>query len=685
MLRTLFAAASFVSAALLFLVQPMLARFVLPLFGGGPAVWTTCMVFFQAALLAGYLYAHLLTTRLSSRWQAALHLVLMVAAAAVLPISVSADRAPPPESNPVPWLLAAVAMAVGLPFFALSASAPLLQRWYAATAGPAGADPYRLYAASNAGSFLGLIAYPLLVEPRLGLGSQGVAWAVGYGVLVALFVACGWRVWGQSGAAMAAAGEVEQPAPSWKQRIGWVALALAPSSLMLGITAALSTDVPPVPMLWVAPLSIYLLTFVIAFGRGAKRLRWSVWGVPAAVAVEAVILSRPPESAPPLLALIAIHLGAFALVAMGCHAELAATRPPTARLTEYYLCLSVGGVFGGLLNAVVAPAVFNSIAEFPLALAGAAVVVPLVRAANREWTGKWLLPAGALAAAGVLFVMVISGPDHVLYQERSFFGVSRVVQGRRENTHQLLHGTVEHGGQVLDKGSTRHIAPFLYYHPDGPIGQVFQSRAKTLDNSPVGVVGLGCGSLAYYWVKDQPFVFFEIDPTVIRIARNPELFTFVRDSKAKCEIVPGDARLSLQKQPDGRFGLLVIDAFSGDSIPVHLMTAEAVELYRRKLAPGGTIAFHISNNYFELEPVLAAIAARDGLVGLSRRDRRADLTEADHTRGRLPCHWLLLSPTTEGLKWVDGDPRWKPLRAKPNDRVWTDDYANVLGALRSPE
>jgi len=683
----LFAATVFLAAALLFLVQPMVARMVLPRFGGGPAVWTTCMVFFQAALLGGYLYAHLGATRLSSRRLIIVHLVLLLVAALALPIAVPSGWLPPAEGDPIPSLLGAVAVAAGLPFFVISASTPLLQRWYVDAAGASGRDPYLLYAASNAGSLLGLIAYPVLVEPQFGIRDQGIAWSAGYVALIALSATCGWRAWKSNyGPTDEPRRAAAAPPLNWRVRLGWVSLALVPSSLMLSVTAALSTDIPPVPMLWAAPLALYLLTFVIAFGCPADRLRWAAWGPAVAVGLEAAAMYWMTGSAPPLLGALALHLAAFAAVALGCHAEVAATRPPAGRTTEFYLCLSVGGVLGGLVNAIVAPAVFDSVAEFPLGLAAAAVVIPVTRAAVRGVAWKPLLAAGGAAAAGLLIATVtVTSGMRVIYQERSFFGVSRVILGQNENTHQLMHGAVEHGAQVLNSDPARRIAPLIYYHPDGPIGQLFQARMKARDDTPVGVVGLGCGSLAYYWRKDQPFVFFEIDPAVIRIARNPALFTFLRDSKARCEIVSGDARRSLEAEPDGRFGLLVIDAFSGDAIPVHLLTTEAVELYRRKLAPGGVIAFHISNNHFELEPVLAAISARLELFGVSRRDRGTDLTEADRRRGRVPCHWLLLAPTADGLRWIADDRRWKPLSSRAGQRAWTDDHANVLGALRAFE
>ena len=687
-------AAAFLAAALLFMIQPLVARMLLPLFGGGAAVWTTCMMFFQAALLAGYLYAHVGTVRLSARSQIAVHMALLAVAAVALPLAVRHDAATAAAGGPVAALVWTVAAGVGLPFFALSTSTPLLHRWLAHTPTPGGRDSWRLYAASNAGSMLGLVAYPSVVEPCLGLADQAWCWSAGYWTLGLLMAMCGWLAWhrdehGATGAAVTA-----PPAASWRERIAWIALAAVPSSLMLGVTTVLTTDLPPVPLLWVVPLALYLGTFIVAFGLSPARLRWTAWVVPAALVADAVLTLVSSPSALPV-AVYGCHLVAFTAVAAACHAELAAVRPPAASATEFYLWVAVGGALGGVFNAVVAPLAFTWVAEFPLGLAAGAVVVAAARLSLSPpglpvpRSGRsgpvWLATAAGVAAISVLWAAwQTTASLRVIHQERGFFGVLRVVQGveGRESTHELLHGMVGHGAQVLTPPGERPLAPLLYYHPLGPIGQVLTARMQSRDSSPVGVVGLGCGSLAYYWLKDQPFVFFEIDPAVIRVAADPRYFTFLRDSRARCTIVPGDGRLSLASEPDGRFGLLVIDAFSGDAIPIHLLTVEALRLYAQKLTAGGAIAFHISNAYFDLEPVLAASAAAAGLQGVMRHDDEAGFTEADLRTGRMPSDWALLAAEASGLRWVEGDPRWRRLPQSPGNRAWTDDHAHVLGALR---
>jgi hypothetical protein len=614
---------------------------------------------------------------------------------------------------------------VGLPFLAVSATAPLLQRWFAGTDRTGARDSYVLYAASNTGSMLGLLGYPTLVEPLLTLQQQARVWSAGYLLLVALVGACGWaflRSAGQPASRPLPPAKPERPPGLWC-RLRWVAIAFVPSSLMLGVTTVLSTDIPPVPMLWVGPLALYLLSFILASGRMPSWLHTAaVWGAPLGVAAE-VALALSWERLP-LGPQIVVHLTVFFLVALACHGELAKTRPPAGRLTEFYLWLSLGGVLGGLFNALLAPAVFWSVAEFPIALVAAALVMPALRAAPPSPTRvklDLLLPLGLGVAAAIpllampgntavrgglalgclllatrplrfglgvaaLFLLnvAIPPPDRaeVLFQGRSFFGVSRVIVGTKMNVHWYINGTVEHGGQAFSDDPGKKFAPFLYYHPHGPIGQVFLAKLKARSADPVGVVGLGCGCLAYYGQPGQEFIFYEIDPVVERVAAAPAFFTFLKDSQATCRVVLGDARLSLEKEPDGKFGLLVVDAFTGDAIPVHLLTAEALDLYLRKLTPDGAIAFHVSNEYFELEPVVAAVAAERGLVGLSRRVRAADLTEAEDRSGQRPTHWLLVARSEAGLKWVAGDSRWQPLSRPTGFRAWTDDYSNVLGALR---
>jgi hypothetical protein len=644
-----------------------------------------------------------------------------------LPVAASESWALVGDSHPIPWLLGGLATSVGLPFLAVSATAPLLQRWFAESGSPTAQDPYSLYAASNAGSLLALLCYPTLVEPNLTLSAQGWAWTAGYGLLVLLIVACGSAAFRHQPMPKQDANAGRRPPAGpvgWRPRARWVALALVPSSLMLGVTMALSTDLPPVPMLWVAPLALYLLSFILVF---AKMPPWvhptMIWALPLAVVFQVyLILGGKPL---PFGWQLTVHLSTLFVVAMVCHGELARERPPTRYLTEYYLWLSVGGVLGGFVNAVVAPLLFTTVAEFPLTLVAAAFLMPPLwttpttamaqrlnillpaafcvfaawliaseRTAN-DPSARGILAVACLALAtrpmrfglgvAAVFLMsflVPSSTGSVLYQGRSFFGISRVSEGTNRNVHWLIHGRIEHGAQAFSSDPKTHYAPFLYYDPAGPIGQVFLAHMEAKAKPTVGVVGLGAGSLAYYGQPGQEFCFFEIDPLVKQIAENSSYFTFLKDSDAACRVVLGDARLTLAHEPDGHFGLLVIDAFSGDAVPVHLLTTEAIELYLRKLAPDGLMAFHISNNHLELEPIIAAAARDLQLVGLSRRDRKADIDQAEAKRGRTPAHWLLVARDKSALRWVANDQRWKPLAGQPRDRAWTDNYSNIFGALR---
>jgi hypothetical protein len=680
----LFSAATFTSAALLFLVEPMVAKMALPYFGGSPAVWNTCMLFFQAALLAGYLYAHLATTWLAPRLQVLLQAVLLLLPVVSLPIALSKAWVPSGGEPPIAWVLGGVTASAGLPFLLVSTSGPLLQRWYGSLAG--GRDPYFLYATGNAGSLLALLAYPTLVEPNLTLSQQSGLWALAYGVLVALIFLCGAAVLRRPAPAAkvlpAAADKAVPPVP-WAQRLHWVALAAVPSSLMRGVTLVLSTDLPPVPLLWVIPLALYLLSFILTFAGLPRWVFWVTVGLLPVVLLGQALLAFATEGLP-LWKQLGVHLGTLFVVAMVCHGELARRRPATRRLTEFYLWLAVGGVLGGVFNGLLAPLLFNSAAEFPLALVAAGLLCPVPWAATQRWPR--LLPGALLGGlVGLCFVVRSLRGDpstEVLCQERSFFGISKVERGTKKNVHWLIHGRVEHGGQAFSDDPKKKFAPFLYYDPAGPVGQLFVHLLQTGQRPPVAVVGLGAGSLAYYGQKGQEFRFFEIDPVVRRIAEDPRYFTFLADSRADCRVVLGDARLTLAREPAGHYGVLVIDAFAGDAVPVHLLTVEAVDLYLEKLAEDGVLALHISNQYLELEPVVAAAARAKGLVGLSRRERGADLTEAEWRRGRRPSHWILLARYRGPLEPFANDPRWQALSGRPTDKPWKDDYSNIFGALR---
>lgn len=839
-----YAVTLFVSAGLLFLVQPMFAKMVLPLLGGTPAVWNTCMVFYQAALLAGYVYAHLGARWLGARRQAAVHLVLMIAPWLVLPVGVSAAWSPPAEIHPAPWLLLLLSASVGLPFFVVSASAPMLQSWFANTEHRAAKDPYFLYAASNLGSMLALLAYPLLVEPRLTLAQQGQWWAAGYGLLAALTFGCAMWLWRSprplaSRAETATEGPAD-PSPPWGRRLRWLALSFVPSSLLLGVTAHISTDLAAVPLMWIVPLALYLLSFVLVFlrwqlpaaGRLRQVLTWATvaaavcaaaafgaserhrWldlslrvslALAAAGAATLYLAWDPPTRhrwmvrVQPLFllplamvffqsmtdwfwTLIALHLAAFFVTAMVCHGELAGSRPHASRLTEFYLWMSLGGVLGGMFSALVAPTlfpwlgdalwgllgwwadgarvrlsnaplspnVFYAILEYPLVIAAACMLRPQSTAGPQsEWT-RWLvfgiptllvlgcggmmawlwhhrLPLShswhwsiwghALALSGqgiilavmaliavvflaravwfglgvamvLIFSYLFADPDaNVIYMQRSFFGVMRVSHKQRSNFHLLAHGSTTHGVQLWDPDPVRRNRPQSYYYPTGPLGHIFSRTANAERRTRVGVIGLGTGSTAGYGFSNPKLhiTYFEIDPAMVRIAEDPTLFTYLTDARqqgCQIDVVLGDARLRLAEVPDGTFDLLVVDAFSSDSIPIHLLTLQAMELYLSKLAADGVLAVHVSNRYLDLEPLVGRLVDELGAVCLACSQGDSEISQEEHAAGKYASDWVAVARQAPHLGKLLDDPDWQAITVPEQTPCWTDDFSNLVAVLR---
>ena len=736
----LYTAAIFCGATLLFLVQPMFARMVLPTLGGSPSVWNTAMVFYQAVLLAGYAYAHSTTAKLGVRRQAILHLALLALPLLTLPIRVPADWSPPTAGNPSPWLLGVLSISVGLPFFVVSATSPVIQKWFAATGHRSGKDPYFLYAASNVGSMLALIAYPLLAEPLMGLTSQSWVWTAGYGLYALLVGGCAVTLWRSAPArlesvvSLAAAAAVETVGSiTASRRLRWVALAFIPSSLMLGVTTYLSTNIAAIPLLWVIPLALYLLTFILVFaGRPVVSHRLMLRAMPifllALVAMMVMGLSGP------LRVLLPLNLVVFFIASMVCHGELAHDRPAPSHLTEFYLWLSVGGVLGGAFNALAAPLLFSSILEYPLTLAAACLLVPALKpgpSTRRQRLLDFALPvalalvmvaivviarfAGARATPIVMGALVCPpafvcfsfrrrpirfglgiaglvlaglllpgvGGDQ-LHAERTFFGTHRIFRAPDDAptgpATLLAHGTITHGMQSLDPA--RRLEPLMYYHRTGPVGQLFTSLAERGERRPVAVVGLGAGALACYGAPGQAFTFHEIDPAVERIARDPRYFTYLRDCPPAAEVVLGDARLTLASAPSGAHGVIVLDAYSADAIPTHLLTREAFAIYLAKLAPGGVLAFHISNLYFDLEPVISALAQDAGLTALIQKDRTA--TEEAALAGKSPSHWMILARSPADLAAFAADERWSPAMDARGHTPWTDDLSSPLPYLKRP-
>ena len=750
MQAALFAVALFVSAALLFAVQPMAGKVLLPLAGGTPAVWNTCLVFFQAVLLLGYLYAHKLTA-LPPRRQVACHLaVVLLGLLGYLGFRPDPEWIPQDQDYPVFGLAGFLAVLVGAPFLVLSATAPVLQRWFAATGHPAGKDPYFLYAASNAGSLVGLIGYPFLIEPALPLNRQEGCWLIGYAAFFWLALLCGLSTWRTqqrfSRDAERSAGTEPTPALRPASRLNtplsrfrvwkWVALAALPSSLLMSVTTHLTTDVAPVPLLWVVPLALYLLSFVVVFARWPNGAR-AVIGRAAPMTLVFLAVALLTGATEPLPLAAGVHLAAFFAVALLCHGELAHDRPAREHLTAFYLALSAGGVLGGLFNALVAPVLFTrlGLVEYPLAVVLAGLVRPartgsleplrfgrrdavmllafaafaialacgvpplfesltleddlLVRVAKgglmfglpavAAFALAWnpLRFAGCLAAL-MLAGLLAPGPHgRTLLVERNFFGTLRVTRSADGRFIRLVHGTTQHGQQRADEpGPPR---PMMYYHARGPVGRLFEKLPPERQRR-VAVVGLGCGAMAAYAKPGQAWTFYEIDPGVVRIARDPAHFTFLRECAVEPRVVLGDARRQLAREPDGAFDLIVLDAFSSDAIPVHLLTREAFARYARKLSPDGVLAFHLSNRYLDLPPMVARLAADHDPPFAVRVDDNQP-SDAEKEDGKFPSVWAVAYRSPADLGAAAKDPHWQTPRPTPGP-LWRDDFANLLAVWK---
>lgn len=731
----LFGVAVFTSAALVFSVQPMVTKLVLPVLGGSPSVWNTAMVFFQTGLLAGYGYAHLLQKLPSLKHQVTVHLALLALAALFLPLGVSGLFGDPDPSAPIRWLLLTLAVSVGLPFAVLSATAPLIQAWYARVrVGHAdGANPYVLYAASNLGSFLALLSYPVLIEPLATLSGQRLGWSFGYGLFGLIILTLAVLIWRHREAGRASV-EVAplpvSPAPSWRERGLWVLLAAAPSSLLLGVTTHLSTDVASAPFLWVIPLALYLLTFVIAF----QNRPWIP--LPITLVIQSALLAATVSlvafRSSNWLLMFGVNLTTFFFVALLCHQLLAARRPPPDRLTEFYLLLSVGGVVGGVFNALIAPTLFEMVWEYPLVLVAVGlarpwggrmtmrhaylllaavfivlfphILIEVVRRNESLWPyfqsistlqlASIILGAAAICAflardkalvfTGIIAMISISAQyltrsyDWTL-TERSFFGVMRVAEIDDPvlggPVHVLTHGTTLHGAQARHPDYA--CIPTMYYAETTPIGQatrIVQARGP----ARIAVVGQGAGAMAAYKRAEDSLTFFEIDPMVDRLSRDPRWFSFIGDcASGPVATILGDARLTLESQPDGVFDILIIDAFSSDAVPTHLLTVEAIADYLRLVGPTGVVVMHISNR--NLDITLPTVAAARSLKAADVHRVYAQRVDA-RSMAEASTEALILSPTEQGLADFLATPGWRVLE-DTEVRPWTDDYVNLFGAL----
>jgi hypothetical protein len=730
----------FTSAALLFLIQPMFARMVLPILGGAPAIWNAALVFYQAVLLGAYAYAHATSRWLSVRSQSVIHLSLMALAFLFLPVGIPGGYSPPSPESPLRWLMGLLLSAVGMPFFVVSATSPLLQRWFAATGHKHASDPYFLYAASNLGSMLALLAYPSVVEPLVALQEQGVWWSLLYRGLLVMMAVCAFWVWrpAYKAAEKTDAGPaleeqypgglkpgVSEASPAFSPRLRWVLLAFVPSSLMISVTTYMTTDIAAVPLLWVIPLSLYLLSFILVFARHPVLPHaWMVRAMPFAALPLAVVLAvRAPG---PIAFVIPLNLAAFFVIAMVCHGELARSRPPARDLTRFYFYLSAGGVLGGAFNALLAPLIFKGIAEYPIVLTLAFFLLPRPSSEPRRPSTRVLdvvlpillgvvtvvmarrvqaiNPHPSLLTSSILFGLpalvslsflrrplrfglslgaiflaaqvYTDSQEKVLFAERSFFGVTRVVRDPLGQFNQFFHGGTLHGSQSIVPALRRR--PLAYYSTSGPLGQFFDAYDKSGRIKAVGVVGLGSGAICCYGKPGQRWTYYEINPAVERIARDPRLFTYLQDCAAEVKVVLGDGRLSLKTEVDGAFDLLILDAYNSDAVPTHLLTREALQLYLCKIAPHGVLVFHISNRYLDLEPVLANLARDAGIVSLTQADAVTGGSEVGGARSK----YLIMARDPADLAGVSSDPRWVPAKAKSDLGLWTDSCSSLLKILK---
>ena len=724
--RPLFVAAILVGSFLLFLVQPLMARLLLPRLGGTPNVWNSAMLVYQALLLGGYAYAHFIG-RLTLRRQLMLHIGLLALAALTLPLALTdiADFGPGMEVFWVPALLFA---SVGPVFFLISAQAPLIQRWYAAD--PQAGDPYPLYAASNLGSFAGLLSYPLLIEPLLPLGAQSLIWSLGYGAMLLLLLLVVRARWTSASpdVSSADAAPVSAAPIGWRRITLWLALAAVPSGLMLSTTTHLTTDIFAMPLLWVIPLGIYLLSFSVAFAENRTLARYITIAAPVVVLLAGgmAMVSQSGENPWLLVASVALLF----VVAVTLHARMYELRPDPSRLTLFYLVMSAGGALGGLFTALIAPLVFDWVWEHPLLVFAAAVLIPVgvlaqwqLRVANNGTQRLAMLAAGlVLAMVAALFLFRAVGADTMgvafaiffamavlalalkfnrlaflavfalmmvgigavghgrAYANgervRSYFGVYTVSDLTEHGIRQLTHGTTQHGRQYLDPATRRE--PTAYYGRTSGVGLLLTKASAVFGpQARVGIVGLGAGTLACYREPQQSYRFYEIDPAILAFSSQGQ-FTFLSDCAPASETVIGDARLALETEAAAQYDVLVVDAFSSDAIPLHLLTREALQAYRRSITDKGAIAIHISNRFIDLEPVLAALTKDAGMTAAVRVD------DPDSSRGLTVSKWVLLTPdaaTLSGIAQATGPGQWREL-APPIDSVWSDQYASTLTQFR---
>ena len=727
-----------ISAALLFSIQPMFSKMILPLLGGTPQVWNTAMVFFQVTLLAGYAYAHATTRFFGIRTQAIVHIFILIAFASILPFLIPEGEVPPVDKDPTLWQLMVMATIIGGPFFVLSGSAPMFQRWFSETDHPDSFNPYFLYGASNLGSMTSLLAYPFLIEPYLPLDAQSNYWMYGYFLLIFMSVLSAAMIWvhGSRQKAKERPAQVDEHI-TWKRRGFWVLTAFLPSSLMLGVTTFITTDIASAPLLWILPLAMYVGTFILVFARktllNLKQIT-VCFSIAMAVMLTFSISSIPVHS----IFFVAMHLAVFFFAAMLCHTHLAQARPRASHLTEFYLLMSIGGALGGIFNAIIAPQYFIIPLEYALILfmilllryssdpdktlikrfqnfrervkttgsdpffdlpvigaIGISFLIVFLAAHSANATGVYGTSAFLILFLLTLrsrwpfliacFVVIFYAPpgynwnvgqdSKILYRDRNFFGVMRIFDyGKDERA--FLHGTTNHGTQPLDEA--HRMTPISYYSKNSPINDAFDILDKQSGPQNIGVVGLGIGVTACFTKEGRSYDFYEIDPDVAAIAQNTRFFTYLSDCGSPYQIILGDGRLTIENTPDNKYDMIFIDAYSSDNIPVHLITLEALTTYLDKIKQNGLLIFNISNKYVDIEPVLHEAAKAIGIMSVAKVSMAEEI-EGTNLQS-LPTHFVAFS---QNEAFIDSlkNKGWSATMPRTGVKTWTDQYSNIFSVL----
>ncbi len=713
----------FLSASLMFTLQPMFGKALLPLLGGAASVWNTCMVFYQSLLFLGYLYAHLLCNRFCNQRQILIHGILLLFSLCFLPVTIAETGSPPTQGNPTLWLLVVLTISIGLPFFILSATSPLLQKWFSKLGHRTSNDPYFLSIASNTGSLMALLSYPFAFEPEFGLSNQQQFWSIGFLLLCSLIIMCMLFFKPQNNDVIQSDCPELNSNPEFMLKLKWLILSFVPSSLLLGVTNYISIDIASVPLLWVIPLALYLLSFIIVFSRFSGKIH------------KGMLIAQPWLITPFLIYFfshqklaffsleLSLHLMVFFISIMLCHGELAKNRPQAKYLTNYYLIMSFGGMLGGIFNNFITPFIFDSFYEYPLMIIIALLLNPTNRSQRFYLHKNWFKAVATIyillfltifyfnyqqfsnaLVLGLIIVAVVANffvfhknlvylalyssvivacaipssqkNSETLHQSRNFYGVLTIKQNTHSDIgtlHELYSGSTDHGAQIINDQS--QCTPIGYYSPIGPLGQLFNQYDPINQNWQVGIIGLGTGELAAYAKDSQFWRFFELNPAVVDIAKNPNYFTYLSNCIKNYDIEIGDARLALKHQPQQSFDLLVVDAFTSDSIPTHLLTREALELYFSKLTDNGLLAMHISNRHLELKRVLADHANKLGLTLVIQEFSPRQKSPLAHK-----SDWAVFARDSKNLKLLlaDQSTNWQTLSHYAEAQSWTDDFTSII-------